>query len=72
MPKILIDALENQIVKDKHLKIKRKLEFEKQILFEAYQHHGWRENDVCGTLTAGQNDGVRGDTPLIVGINYDE
>lgn len=30
----------------------------------AYQHHGWRENDVCGTLTAGQNDTVRGDTPL--------
>ncbi len=32
---------------------------------DAYQHHGWRENDVCGTLTAGQNDTVRGDTPLI-------
>ena len=34
-------------------------------LMDAYQHHGWRENDVCGTLTAGQNDTVRGDTPLI-------
>ncbi len=34
--------------------------------FDAYQHHGYRENDKCGTLTAGQNDGVRGDTPLIV------
>ena len=32
---------------------------------DAYQHHGWRENDVCGTLTAGQNDTVRGDTPLV-------
>ena len=33
-------------------------------LMDAYQHHGWRENGVCGTLTAGQNDTVRGDTPL--------
>lgn len=32
---------------------------------DAYQHHGWRENDTCGTLTAGQNDSNRGDTPLI-------
>ena len=37
-----------------------------QKLMEAYQHHGYRESDVCGTLTAGQNDGVRGDTPLVV------
>lgn len=34
-------------------------------LMDAYQHHGWRENTVCGTLTAGQNDTVRGDTPLV-------
>lgn len=32
---------------------------------DAYQHHGWREGDVCGTLTAGQNDRIRGDTPLV-------
>ena len=34
--------------------------------FDAYQHHGWRQNDKCGTLTAGQNEGIRGDTPLVV------
>ena len=34
-------------------------------LMDAYQHHGWRENVICGTLTAGQNDTVRGDTPLV-------
>ena len=33
---------------------------------EAYQHHGYRESDTSGTLTAGQNNTVRGDTPLIV------
>ena len=36
------------------------------VLMEAYQHHGYRESDVCGTLTANQNNGVRGDTPLVV------
>ena len=35
------------------------------VLMEAYQHHGYRESDVCGTLTSGQNNGVRGDTPLV-------
>ena len=35
------------------------------VVMEAYQHHGYRESDVCGTLTAGQNNGVRGDTPLV-------
>ena len=35
------------------------------VLMEAFQHHGYRESDVCGTLTAGQNNGVRGDTPLV-------
>lgn len=36
------------------------------VFYEAYQHHGYRESDTSGTLTAGQNDTVRGDTPLIV------
>ena len=36
------------------------------VLMEAYQHHGYRESGVCGTLTANQNNGVRGDTPLVV------
>ena len=35
-------------------------------LMDAYQHHGYRESDTCGTLTAEQNQTVRGDTPLIV------
>ena len=34
-------------------------------LMDAYQHHGYREGAVCGTLTANQNASVRGDTPLI-------
>lgn len=34
-------------------------------LYDAYQHHGWREWGTCGTLTVGQNNTVRGDTPLI-------
>ena len=37
------------------------------VAMEAYQHHGYRESDVLGTLTAGQNGGVRGDTPLVLG-----
>lgn len=36
------------------------------VFYEAYQHHGYRERDTSGTLTAGQNNTVRGDTPLIV------
>ena len=32
---------------------------------DAYQYHGWRESDTRGTLTAGQNNSVREDTPLI-------
>ena len=35
-------------------------------IMDAYQHWGWRENDTCGTLTAGQNNSVRGDTPLVL------
>ena len=42
------------------------LESMKVTLFDAFQHHGWRQGDTCGTLTAGQNNGVRGDTPLVV------
>lgn len=36
------------------------------VFYEAYQHHGYRESNTSGTLTAGQNNTVRGDTPLIV------
>jgi DNA (cytosine-5)-methyltransferase 1 len=36
------------------------------VAMEAYQHHGYRESDVLGTLTAGQNGGVRGYTPLVL------
>ena len=35
------------------------------VLMEAFQYHGYRESDTCGTITAGQNSGIRGDTPLI-------
>lgn len=33
--------------------------------FEAYQHHGYRETDISGTITAGRNGTVRGDMPVI-------
>lgn len=36
------------------------------VFYEAYQHNGYRESDTSGTLTAGQNNTIRGDTPLIV------
>ena len=36
------------------------------VLYDAYQHHGWRENETTGTLTVGQNNTVRGDTPLVL------
>ena len=35
------------------------------VQYEAYQHQGYRESDTAGTLTALQNDAVRGNTPLI-------
>ena len=38
---------------------------EKTAFFEAYQHHGYREGNNCNPLTSKQNEGVRGDTPLI-------
>ena len=34
-------------------------------LYDAYQHHGYREGETCGTLTAEQNQTIRGDTPLV-------
>lgn len=34
---------------------------------DAYQHHGYRENETVGTLTADQNQSIRGDTPLVIG-----
>ena len=39
------------------------------VLMEAYQHQGYRESDVCNTLTSGQYNGVRGDTPLVTYID---
>ena len=42
------------------------------VVMEAYQHHGYRESDVLGTLTAGQNGCVRGDTPLVCYQAYPE
>lgn len=36
------------------------------VLMDAYQHHGWREGETCGTLTAKSNNHVRGDTPLVI------
>ena len=38
------------------------------IVYDAYQHHGWRESGTIGTLTSDQNKSVRGNTPLISGI----
>lgn len=35
------------------------------MMYEAYQHHGYRESDTCGTLTGDQCGHVRGDTPLV-------
>jgi len=37
---------------------------ESVIGFDAYQHHGWRENSTFGPLTTAMNT-VRGDTPLV-------
>ena len=34
-------------------------------VFDAYQHHERREAEKIGTLTCGQNNNVRGDTPLV-------
>lgn len=39
-------------------------------LMEAYQHHGYRESDTCGALTAEQNNHIRGDTLVIVNDIY--
>lgn len=39
------------------------------VFYDAYQYHNWRPNDTSGPLTAGQNGGIRGDTPLITVLN---
>ena len=36
------------------------------VFYEAYQHNGYRESEISGTLTADQNSTIRGDTPLVV------
>lgn len=36
------------------------------VFYEAYQHNGYRESKVSGTLTTDQNSTIRGDTPLVV------
>jgi len=41
------------------------------VCMDAYQHHGYRESESCNTLTADQNTGVRGDTPLAVTVSQD-
>lgn len=35
------------------------------VLMDAFQHQGYREAENCNTLTAGQNESIRGDTPLV-------
>ena len=40
----------------------------KQIGFDAFQHHNWRQSETLGTLTA-YGGGIRGDTPLILIVN---
>lgn len=40
-------------------------------LYDAYQHHGWREGETCGTLTVGQNNTIRGDTPVVIHATQD-
>ena len=35
------------------------------ILYEAYQHHGYRKGEAVNPLTRDQNESIRGDTPLI-------
>lgn len=36
------------------------------VCMDAYQHYGYKENEVIGTLTVDQNMAVRGDTALVV------
>ena len=36
------------------------------VFYEAYQHNGYRESEISGTLTTDQNSTIRGDTPLVV------
>lgn len=39
------------------------------VFYEAYQHNGYRESEISGTLTTDQNSTIRGDTPLVVRTN---
>lgn len=36
------------------------------VVYDAYQHHGYRENETCGTMTEKQNFFIRGDTPIVI------
>lgn len=36
------------------------------VFYEAYQHNGYRESEISGTLTTDQNSTIRGDTPLVI------
>ena len=36
------------------------------VFYEAYQHSGYRESKICGTITANQAKMVTGSTPLVV------
>lgn len=36
------------------------------VLMDSYQHYGYKENEITGTLTADQNMHVRGDTQLVI------
>jgi len=38
--------------------------------YDAYQHHGWRESDTIGTLTANLSRGICGDSPLVAEATY--
>lgn len=37
----------------------------KKKFFDAYQHYGYRETDICGQLTMENSNHVRGDTPFV-------
>lgn len=39
------------------------------VLMDAFQHHGYRVGETSNTLTANQNNSVRGDTPLICSVD---
>lgn len=39
------------------------------VFYEAYQHNGYRESEISGTLTTDQNSTIREDTTLVVRTN---